>query len=96
MIKVYQKFHRSIAMLCIASLLISGCDLTPAVPPAVNEATLLAQTFLQSYQAEFSLRPRPADTAQGAAEAYMQRYQPGPTPRINTPRKPGKTSRLRR
>ena len=82
MIKIYQKFHRSIAMLCIASLLISGCDLTPAVPPAVNEATLLAQTFLQSYQAEFSLRPRPADTAQGAAEAYMQRYQPGPTPRI--------------
>lgn len=82
MIKIYQKFQRSIALLCIASLLISGCDLTPAVPPAVNEATLLAQTFLQRYKAEFSLRPRPADTAQGAAEAYMQRYQPGPTPRI--------------
>ncbi|MDQ3248713.1 MAG: transglycosylase domain-containing protein [Chloroflexota bacterium] len=75
-------FRRSIILLCVTAMLVNGCGTASEVPPAVNELTSTAQAFLEQYNAEFSLYPRPAGTAQAGAEAYMQRYQPGPIPRI--------------
>ena len=34
------------------------------------------------YRTTFQLAPRPAATTQAAAELYLQRYQPGPLPRV--------------
>lgn len=45
-----------------------------------------AQSFvthhLAAYEAEFQLSPRPEGSPQAIAEAYLQRYQPGPLPRV--------------
>src|SRR5438876_138124 len=87
-ISVSQFLRRFLLLLGITGLLVSGCNfsadvpLVPSVPPEVNEFSTAIQTYVDRYNAEFVLRPRPAGTAQAAAEAYMARYQPGVTPRI--------------
>ncbi len=84
MIPANQKFRRLLLLLAI-TMWVSGCNSSTDVPPVpaeVNELGTTIQTYVDRYNAEFVLRPRPAASAQEAAEAYTARYQPGPTPRI--------------
>jgi len=84
MIAANQKLRRLLLLFAI-TIWVSGCNLSTEVPPVpseVNELSTTIQTYVDHYNAEFVLRPRPAASAQAAAEAYTARYQPGPTPRI--------------
>ena len=84
MMSAYQMMRRSVLLLWLIAILVSGCgsSVAPTVPPEVSQWSTRIQLYVDRYNAEFILRPRPAVTAQAAAEAYMVRYQPGPTPRI--------------
>jgi len=88
MMSAYLNFRRSLLLFLVIVLLLNGCDSStsappvPVVPPEVNQLSAEIQSYVDRYNKEFALRPRPAVTAQAAAEAYMERYQPGPLPRI--------------
>ncbi len=69
------------------ALLFSGCsspDVLPSqlrgVPPAAAES--IVTHYLSKYAADFQLEPRPQGGTRAIAEAYLQRYQPGPEPRV--------------
>lgn len=68
-------------------LVLGGCnspDTLPArlghVPGAAAES--LINHYLTKYAATYQLAPRVAGPPQTIAEAYLQRYQPGPLPRV--------------
>jgi penicillin-binding protein 1C len=74
-------------LLTALALLFSGCgspDVLPsqlrAVPPAAAES--IVTHYLSKYAADFQLDPRPQGGTRAIAEAYLQRYQPGPEPRV--------------
>lgn len=72
-------------LLLIAVLLTGvGCSFslvrTASFPP--ESLAVQYNAYRASYDATFEVAPRPGETAQEAAEAYVRRYQPGPLPRI--------------
>ena len=54
----------------------------PPLPPEIVRLTWTLDEYLAEYAARYQVRPRPADAPAAAAEAYLQRYQPGPLPRV--------------
>jgi penicillin-binding protein 1C len=75
--------------LILLTLFVAGCtarfselSTLPALPPFLVRLTWSVDQYLADYAARYRLRPRPAASPQAVAEAYLQRYQPGPLPRI--------------
>lgn len=72
---------RILTSFLLFTLLVSGCS-RPAVPKAAVRLTLTVDGLLQSYAQVYNLRERAEGNPQQIAEAYMQKYQPGPLPRV--------------
>ncbi len=78
---------RALALITGLLVVLAGCsgpDTLPAqmrtVPGAAAQG--IVTYYIDKYAAEFQLAPRPAGSPQAIAEAYLQRYQPGPLPRV--------------
>ncbi len=64
--------------------LTAGCSTTSLSPVFLfgDGSTRQLNYYENRYATVYQLSPRPADTTQEAAERYLQRYQPGPLPRV--------------
>jgi penicillin-binding protein 1C len=97
MIHAGQRQVRGIVLL-LAMVLLSSCSVglpklpalpvlpelpeIPEIPPEVVELSSNLDDYLIEYRTRYALAPRPAPDPLGAVEAYLQRYQPGPLPRV--------------
>ncbi len=64
--------------------LTAGCSTTSLSPVFLfgDGSTRQFSYYENRYARLYQIAPRPADTPQAAAELYLQRYQPGPLPRV--------------
>lgn len=75
------------ALLALLALFLAGCGVPERPIGKVDNALAAAgQLYVGSEMAriaaEFPLEPRPSGSPQAIAEAYLQRFQPGPAPRV--------------
>jgi penicillin-binding protein 1C len=71
----------------LLAILLAGCAVPERpIGQVDNAAAAVGQLYVGSEMARIKaaipLEPRPSGSPQAIAEAYMQRFQPGPTPRI--------------
>ena len=82
--------HADLVACAAAALLLivlAGCSGPDTVPVALRgvpaaSAQSIATYHLTRYAAQYQLAPRVQGPPQAIAEAYLQRYQPGPLPRV--------------
>ncbi len=75
---------RVLAAALLVAMLLAACgpQEETSAPSSVIELTDMAEEYISSYRADFTVRPRPADGAMEAAEAYLRLHQPGVEPRV--------------
>ena len=76
--------RKVLLLLILAALAVgaAGCTKRPPVPKVAVRLTLTVDSLLQNYAQEYDLVTRVPGTPQQIAETYMERYQPGPLPRV--------------
>ncbi len=73
---------RRLLLLLILALAVAGCTQRPPVPKAAVRLTLTVDALLQGYAENYDLAARVPGSPQQVAETYMERFQPGPLPRV--------------
>lgn len=70
-------------LLLMTALLLAGCgESRPSMLDSVEDLPNQIQEILERHEQDYPLSPRPAGSPQAIAEAYLQRFQPGPEPRV--------------
>jgi penicillin-binding protein 1C len=85
--RLTRRFNLILAAPLLLAIFLAGCAVPERpIGQADNVAAAVGQLYVGSemarIKAEFPLAPRPTGSPQAIAEAYLQRFQPGPTPRV--------------
>ncbi len=74
----------SLQWLLALACVITGCSSSSFSPLALSGDAAARQLiyYEQRYTKTYQIAPRPVGDSQAAAEHYLQRYQPGPLPRV--------------